>query len=114
MWLTYFEQFLSNTYPKLLADRPWNYKNDLCVIGAYQLARVTGDDKWLAYIVNNAHYLLDEDGTIINCPLDEHNMDKVSFKLIKGEKYNIKHFNFYTMHILKCIIERLAINIYFI
>lgn len=79
MWLTYFEQFLSNTYPKLLADRPWNYKNDLCVIGAYQLARVTGDDKWLAYIVNNAHYLLDEDGTIINCPLDEHNMDKVSF-----------------------------------
>ena len=79
MWLTYFEHYLNSFYPSLLADRPWNYKNDLCVIGARQLALATGEEKWLTPILDNAHYLLSRDGEIINCPLHEHNIDKVSF-----------------------------------
>ena len=79
MWLTYFKQYLNEFYPKLLADKAWNYKDDLCVIGANQLFRVTGDRAWLAPILDNAHYLMAEDGTIVNCPLDAHNIDKVSF-----------------------------------
>lgn len=79
MWLTYFEQYLNHFYPRLLEDKPWNYKDDLCVIGAYKLYKTTGDERWLAPILASAPYLMDADGTIVNCPLDQHNIDKVSF-----------------------------------
>ena len=66
MWLTYFEQYLNGFYPRLLEDKPWNYKDDLCVIGAYKLYKATGDEKWLAPILASAPYLMDADGTIVN------------------------------------------------
>lgn len=87
MWLTYFDTYLRDFFPKLLNEKPWNYKDDLCVIGAYQLAKATGDSKWLAPILDNAHHLIDENGAIANCPLHEHNIDKVSF----GKSLRILH-----------------------
>lgn len=79
MWLTYFEEYLSKTFPKFLADKPWNYKDDLCVIGADDLRRATGEERWTGPILDNAKYLMREDGTVINWVPGEYNIDKVSF-----------------------------------
>lgn len=79
MWLTYFEQYLDQAFPKFLADKPWNYKDDLCVIGAWGLRNATGDPKWERFILDNAHYLMREDGSVVNWAPGEHNIDKVSF-----------------------------------
>ena len=37
MWLEYFEQYLKNVFPRFLEEKPWNYKDDLCIIGANDL-----------------------------------------------------------------------------
>ena len=37
MWKTYFKQYLDEKFPLFLQDKPWNYKDDLCVIGAWDL-----------------------------------------------------------------------------
>ena len=79
MWLEYFEQYLKQKFPAFLNDKPWNYKDDLCVVGAYDLYTATGDTRWLAPITDNAHYLVGEDGTVVNWSLGESNLDKVSF-----------------------------------
>lgn len=79
MWLQYFEQYLSSKFPEFLNDKPWNYKDDLCVIGAYDLYTATGDTGWLIPIKENAKYLVREDGTVVNWHLGESNIDKVSF-----------------------------------
>ena len=34
MWLEYFSQYMETVFPRFLSERPWNYKNDLCVTGA--------------------------------------------------------------------------------
>lgn len=79
MWLTYFEQYLSKIFPRFLAEKPWNYKDDLCVIGAYGLRQATGEAKWERPILDNARYLLKKDGSVVNWTPGEHNIDKVSF-----------------------------------
>lgn len=79
MWLQYFAQYLKQKFPAFLEDKPWNYKDDLCVVGAYDLYAATGDARWLTPISENAHSLMSEDGTVANWPLGEHNLDKVSF-----------------------------------
>lgn len=79
MWLTYFEEYLSKQFSGFLADKPWNYKDDLCVIGADDLRRATGEEKWNGPILKNAHYLMGEDGSVVNWAEGEHNIDKVSF-----------------------------------
>lgn len=79
MWLTYFKQYLSILFPRFLQEKPWNYKDDLCVIGAYNLSRATGDGQWNRFILDNAHYLIRPDGRVINWRDTEYNLDKVSF-----------------------------------
>ena len=37
MWLDYFATYLRETFPQFLREKPWNYKDDLCVVGAYDL-----------------------------------------------------------------------------
>ena len=45
MWLEYFEQYLKNVFPRFLEEKPWNYKDDLCIIGANDLYHATGDER---------------------------------------------------------------------
>lgn len=79
MWLAYFTEYLEKAFPGFLAARPWNYKNDLCVVGAADLADATGDDKWNRYILESGKWLVSEDGTVANWKETEYNIDKVSF-----------------------------------
>ena len=79
MWLTYFKQYLENTFPGFLRDKPWNYKDDLCVIGADDLAKATGDHSWIQPVLDNAAYLMRPDGSVVNWQEGEHNLDKISF-----------------------------------
>lgn len=79
MWLEYFTEYLEKAFPEFLKDKVWNYKDDLCVIGASYLAEVTGDDKWNHYITENSHWLMTEDGKVANWKEGENNIDKVSF-----------------------------------
>lgn len=79
MWLEYFAQYLENAFPKFLKEKVWNYKDDLCVIGAADLADATGNPEWNRYITENAHWLMAEDGTVSNWKEGENNIDKVSF-----------------------------------
>lgn len=37
MWLEYFSRYLGTAFPKFLEEKPWNYKDDLCVIGHLNL-----------------------------------------------------------------------------
>lgn len=79
MWMQYFEQYLKQKFPVFLNEKPWNYKDDLCVVGGYDLYTATGDTRWLTPITDNAKYLVREDGTVVNWTLGENNLDKVSF-----------------------------------
>ena len=79
MWLTYFKQYLNEVFPRFLAEKPWNYKDDLCVVGAEDLAKATGDESWTRPILENAACLMRPDGSVINWAEGEHNLDKVSF-----------------------------------
>ena len=79
MWLEYFSRYLGTAFPKFLEEKPWNYKDDLCVIGASYLAEAAKDGRWNQYIIDNSSYLMAEDGTVANWKEGEHNIDKVSF-----------------------------------
>ena len=79
MWLEYFSQYMETAFPRFLSERPWNYKNDLCVTGAAMLADATGCPRWNSYILDAAKWLVDEEGRVANWKEDEHNIDKVSF-----------------------------------
>lgn len=79
MWLRYFEQYLENQFPMFLQDKPWNYKDDLCVVGACDLMDATGDSGWSRFILAQASYLMRPDGSVVNWQTGESNLDKVSF-----------------------------------
>lgn len=79
MWHAYFERYLQTRFPAFLAEKPWNYKDDLCVVGAWDLYRATGDPRWQVPIRDNAACLMDPDGTVANWQAGEHNLDKISF-----------------------------------
>ena len=44
MWLEYFEQYLDRVFPRFLSEKPWNYKDDLCMVGAEDLYCATGSE----------------------------------------------------------------------
>jgi len=79
MWLQYFEQYASQQLPAFLKGKPWNYKNDICVLGLNKLADATRDNKWNEYIIEYSNYLMLEDGSVVNWHENEKNLDKVSF-----------------------------------
>lgn len=79
MWLEYFSQYLNTAFPCFLSEKPWNYKDDLCIVGASYLADATGDSAWLRCIADSGKWLVSEDGTVANWKEDEYNIDKVSF-----------------------------------
>lgn len=79
MWLEYFAQYLEIVFPRFLEEKIWNYKDDLCVIGASYLAEATGDSRWNGYITANSRWLMAADGSVANWKEGEHNIDKVSF-----------------------------------
>lgn len=105
MWLQYFEQYANSKLPAFLQDKPWNYKNDICMIGLNKLANATKNDKWNQYIIKNSHYLMREDGSVVNWHDNEKNLDKVSFgkslrvlyNLTKESKYQDSVKNAYQM-----------------
>lgn len=79
MWLAYFTQYMDLAFPRFLEEKPWNYKDDLCVTGAFCLAQATGDNRWNRYIVESGRWLMGEDGSVTGWKEQEHNIDKVSF-----------------------------------
>lgn len=79
MWLEYFSQYLNQDFPAFLKEKPWNYKDDLCMIGAHMLAAASGDPSWNQPVLDQAHWLVSEDGTVANWKEGENNIDKVSF-----------------------------------
>lgn len=79
MWLEYFSQYMETAFPRFLREKPWNYKDDLCVIGAAKLEQVTGDPSWNHYIRESGRWLVSETGEVANWKEEEHNIDKVSF-----------------------------------
>lgn len=79
MWLSYFEQYFRQVLPQFLWDKPWNYKDDLCMVGAFDLYEASGDRRWLLPILDSASFLMDKQGRVTNWTLGEHNLDKVSF-----------------------------------
>ena len=46
MWLEYFEQYLDRVFPRFLSEKLWNYKDDLCMVGAEDLYCATGSESW--------------------------------------------------------------------
>lgn len=42
--LEYFEQYLDRVFPRFLSEKPWNYKDDLCMVGAEDLYCATGSE----------------------------------------------------------------------
>lgn len=79
MWTTYFSQYFQTVFPQCLRKNKWNYKNDLCIAGAFCLAEATKDEQWTRYILDSRHWLLAEDGTINGWKEEEYNIDKISF-----------------------------------
>ena len=79
MWLDYFATYLRETFPQFLREKPWNYKDDLCVVGAYDLYGATGEARWLEPIRASAPFLMDDAGRVTGWQPGEHNLDKVSF-----------------------------------
>lgn len=79
MWLEYFSKYLETAFPAFLSEKPWNYKDDLCVVGASYLAEATGDLTWNRYITESGKWLVSGDGTVANWKENEYNIDKVSF-----------------------------------
>lgn len=79
MWLEYFRQYMETAFPRFLNEKLWNYKDDLCVIGAADLAAATEDTSWHDYITGNAGWLMKENGSVANWNEGENNIDKVSF-----------------------------------
>lgn len=79
MWLRYFQQYLEHQFPAFLQDKPWNYKDDLCVVGAADLMEATGEESWSRPILASASRLMRPDGSVVNWHPGESNLDKVSF-----------------------------------
>ena len=79
MWLEYFEQYLDRVFPRFLNEKPWNYKDDLCMVGAEDLYCATGSESWREPVRRNASFLMDDTGRVANWVPGEHNIDKVSF-----------------------------------
>ena len=78
-WMQYFHQYLEKQFPVFLQEKPWNYKDDLCMVGAYDLYEATGEEAFLSPIRSAAPYLVSPDGEIKGFSSGEHNIDKVSF-----------------------------------
>ncbi|MFA9465616.1 MAG: glycoside hydrolase family 105 protein [Velocimicrobium sp.] len=79
MWIKYFTQYLETDFPQFLSDKAWNYKNDLCVVGAAYLADATKDVSWNQYITDNSKWLIDNSNNVANWIEGENNIDKISF-----------------------------------
>ena len=79
MWLEYVEQYLDRVFPRFLSEKPWNYKDDLCMVGAEDLYCATGSESWREPVRRNASFLMDDAGRVANWVPGEHNIDKVSF-----------------------------------
>jgi len=80
MWQEYFKQYSQKGLRSWLNRQKWNYKDDICVLGYYDMYKATGDREYVDYIINIlAPYLMSEDGTVINLHPDESNIDRISF-----------------------------------
>ncbi|MFV0466876.1 MAG: glycoside hydrolase family 105 protein [Lachnospiraceae bacterium] len=79
MWLEYFKKYLEVDFPKFLSEKAWNYKNDLCMIGAADLAAATGDTRWNQSILDAGKWLISDTGKLANWKEGENNIDKISF-----------------------------------
>lgn len=78
-WKTYFERYIQKEFPSFLKGAPWNYKDDLCIIGANDLWEETQNTCYLDAMRHAAPYLLNGEDEICNYTPGEYNIDKISF-----------------------------------
>jgi len=79
MWDEYFKWFITDCFPESLQSDSWNYKDDLCLLGAARLYQITEKEYFRQIQMAAAHYLLKSDGCVVNWKDHEYNLDKISF-----------------------------------
>lgn len=78
-WLRYFRHYAAETFPALAAARPWNYKNDICMLGLEKFFRATGEALWRDALLRCGGALCSPQGQLIRWDGSAHNLDFVSF-----------------------------------
>lgn len=78
-WLKYFRWYLVVFFPNLLIQYQWNYKHDLCVMGADRLYQATGEGAFRQAVLAAAPWLVDLQGNLCAWTPAEFNADKISF-----------------------------------
>lgn len=74
----------------MLREKAWNYRDDVCMVGADALLMATSDSIYLEAMETAAQYLIGPNGTIRNWKESEYNLDKISY----GKSLLILHKRF--------------------
>lgn len=77
-WLEYFQGYMKDTFPGFLQQEPWNYKDDLCIVGTDKLYQATKDDRFRAAILAAVPKILSDHGALCSYDFSENNLDKIS------------------------------------
>lgn len=78
-WEAYFERYVQKEFPAFLKASAWNYKDDLCMIGANGLWEETQKTCFIDAMLHAVPYLLSSGDEIRNYTPGEYNIDKISF-----------------------------------
>ena len=78
-WHRYFRRYARECFPRFAFGQPWNYKDDICVLGCLMLHRATGEAVYRDAILACAPALTNESGALVCWQEAEHNLDTVSF-----------------------------------
>lgn len=78
-WRRYFLHYAKERFPHFAFSHPWNYKDDLCMLGFGMLHAATSESAYREAILACAPALAHEDGTLTRWSDSEHNLDTISF-----------------------------------
>lgn len=90
--LSYIDSYLSGYKPY---KTYWNYEDGCVLTGCRQLYQATGEQKYLAFILDYLEPLIAENGEILNYELSQYNIDSINsgkclfaaYEATKDEKY---------------------------
>ncbi|MDR1754303.1 MAG: glycoside hydrolase family 88 protein [Eubacterium sp.] len=70
------EEYIENYFKKYQNYKSyWNYEDGCVLIGAVQLYDITGDKKYIEYVVSYLEKVVPENGVITNYQIGKHNID---------------------------------------
>jgi len=78
-WHRYFRHYADVLFPAFALQIPWNYKNDICMLGSSMLFQASGEEVYRASILRCGERLTGPDGPIARWDDSVHNLDFVSF-----------------------------------